>query len=79
MGEIPEVMIKSTRSGSLLVSVGQYVGVPVDKKELLLAWITFASSRPLVVVSLDPYSVCLLLKSPPAKKLGPSVRKKVSK
>ena len=62
MGEFPEVTIKCRRSGSLLVSVGQYVGVPVDKKELLLAWITFASSRPLVVVSLDPHSVCLLLK-----------------
>ena len=41
MGEIPEVKIKSRRSGSLLVSVGQYVGVPVDKKELLLTWTTF--------------------------------------
>ena len=32
-----------------------------------------------MVVSLDPHSICLLLKSPPARKLSPSVRKKVSK
>jgi len=38
-----------------------------------------ASSRPLVVVSLDPQSVCLLLKYPPAKKLGPRVRKNATK
>jgi len=38
-----------------------------------------ASSRPLVVGSLDPQSVFLLLKSPPAKKLGPRVWKNASK
>ena len=38
-----------------------------------------ANSRPLVVDSLDPHSVSLLLKSPPAKKQGPRVWKKASK
>ena len=35
--------------------------------------------RPLVVVSLDPQSVFLLLKSPPAKKHGQRVWKNASK
>jgi len=35
--------------------------------------------RPFLVVSLDPQSAFLLLKSPPAKKLGPRVRKNASK
>ena len=37
-----------------------------------------ASSRPLVVVNLERQSVCLLLKSPPGKKLGPRVWKNAS-
>ena len=40
---------------------------------------TLASSRPLVVISLDPQNVCLLLKSPPARRLGPRVRNNASK
>ena len=38
-----------------------------------------ANSCPLVVVSLDPQSVFLLFKSPPAKKHGPRVWKNASK
>jgi hypothetical protein len=32
-GENPEIMKKSSRSGIFLVSVGQYVGVPVVRTE----------------------------------------------
>jgi hypothetical protein len=72
VGEIPEVMKKSGRSGSLWASVGQCVGVIVSLDYLD----KFAS---FVVVSLEPQSVFLLLKSPPVIKLGPRVRKNASK
>jgi hypothetical protein len=73
------MMKKSNKSGILWGSVGQYVGEPVDRKEKLLDWINLASSRPFVVISLDPHRVCLLLKSPPTINLGPRVWKNAAK
>ena len=36
--DIPLVIKKSKRSGILLSSVGQYVGDPVDRKEVVSGW-----------------------------------------
>jgi hypothetical protein len=46
---MPFVTQKSTRSGSLFLSYGQYVGSPI----------VLSSSRPLGVMSLDPQLICL--------------------
>jgi hypothetical protein len=59
--DIPFATKKSSRSGILFPSVGQYVGVPVDKYELLFSCMTFDNSLPFVVVSSEPHNVCLLL------------------
>jgi len=57
--EILFVTKKSKRSGSLLGSVGQYVGFPVVKNKFFCK--RLYSSLPLVVVVQDPKTVCLLL------------------
>jgi hypothetical protein len=58
---IPFVKQKSTRSGSLFLSDGQYVGSPVDRCFKLILSVALSISRPLGVMSLDPQSVCLAL------------------
>jgi hypothetical protein len=52
---------KSTRSGSLFLSDGQYVGSPEDRCFELFFPIVLSTSRPLGEISLDPQSVCLAL------------------
>jgi hypothetical protein len=59
--EIPLVTKKSSRSGILFSSVGQYVGVLVDRNDKFFSWITFHNSLPFVVAKRGPHSVCLLL------------------
>jgi hypothetical protein len=39
--DIPLATNKSSRSGTLFSSVGQYVGVPVDRNEYFFTWVTF--------------------------------------
>jgi hypothetical protein len=51
----------STRSGSLFLRDGQYVGSPVDRCFKLFLSIVFSTSRPLGVMSLDSQLVCLTL------------------
>jgi hypothetical protein len=58
---IPSVTQKSTESGSLFLSVGQYVGSPVDRCFKLLLSSVLSSSRHLGVIILDPQSVCFAL------------------
>jgi hypothetical protein len=58
---IPFVTQKSTRSGSLFLSDGQYMGSPVDRCFKLFLFIILSTSRPLGVMSLDPQWVCLAL------------------
>ena len=55
----PLVTAKSSRSGFLFRSVGQYVGVPVDNILRLLFLMHFSRILPRGVVFLDPHSVCL--------------------
>jgi hypothetical protein len=54
---------KSTRSGSLLLSDGQYVGSPENRcfKFFFFFFSVLSTSRPLDAISLDPQSVCLAL------------------
>jgi hypothetical protein len=53
---------KYTRSGSLFLSDGQYVGSLEDKCfKFFLSFIVLNTLCPLGVISLDPQSVCLLL------------------
>jgi hypothetical protein len=52
---------KSTRSGSLFLSDGQYVGSPEDICFKLFFFNVLSTSRPLGEVSLNPQSVCLAL------------------
>jgi hypothetical protein len=59
--EIPLVTKKSSRSGILFPSVGQYIGVLVDRNEYFFSWIIFDNSLPFVVVKREPHKVCLLL------------------
>ena len=59
--DIPFVTKKSSRSGILFLSVGQYFGVPVDRNETFFSWITFDNSLPFVVVKRESHIVCLLL------------------
>ena len=66
-------------SGIFCGSGGQYVGFAVDRTLYLFCSTTFKSSRPLVVVVLAPHCVCLLLKSPPTKNLGPILLKNAMK
>jgi hypothetical protein len=58
---IPFVTQKSTRSSSLFLSGGQYVGSPVDECFKLFLSIVLSALRPLGVVSVDSQSVCLAL------------------
>jgi hypothetical protein len=58
---IPFVTQKSTRSGSLFLSDGQYVGSPIDRCFKLFLSIILSTSRPLGILSLYPQSVCLAL------------------
>jgi hypothetical protein len=66
----PFVTQNSTRSGSLFLSDGQYVGSPVD---VLFPPIVLSTSRLLAVTSLDQQSICLALWSPPAINRRPRV------
>jgi hypothetical protein len=52
---------KSIRSGSLFLSVGQYVGCLIDRCLKLVLSTVLSISRPLGHISLDPQSVCLAL------------------
>jgi hypothetical protein len=52
---------KSTRSGSLFLSVGHYFGSPVERCFRPFLSSGLSTSRPLAFVSLDPHSVCLAL------------------
>jgi hypothetical protein len=61
--EILSVTKQSSRSGILFPSVGQFVGVAVDRNEYLCSWITFDNSVAFVVIKRAPYRVCLLLYS----------------
>jgi hypothetical protein len=70
--KIPLVTRKSSRSGTLFSSVGQYVGVPVDRNEQFFSWLTFYNSLPFVVVKREPHTVCVM-SSPQAINFGPSV------
>jgi hypothetical protein len=56
---MPFVTQKSTRSGSLLLADGQYVGSPVDR--CFVFAIVLSTSRALGLVSQDPQSVRLAL------------------
>jgi hypothetical protein len=69
---------KSRRSGVLLGSEGQYVGVPADRYVQLWRVMDCIKFLPFGVVNLDPQSVCLAFQSPPAMNLGPRWRRKVS-
>ena len=57
----PLVTAKSSRSGFLFRSVGQYVGVLVNNILRLLLLMYFSSVLPRGVVFLDPHSVCFEL------------------
>ena len=59
--EIPLVTKKSSRSGILFPSIGQYVGVPVYRNEEFFSMTTFDNYLPFVIVKRDHHSVCLLL------------------
>jgi hypothetical protein len=59
--EMPLVTKKSSRSGVLLPSVGQYVGDPVDRYRQFCSCIAFSNSLPFVGVSREPHLMCLLL------------------
>jgi hypothetical protein len=69
---------KPRRSGVLLGSVGQCVGVPADRYEQLCLVMDYIKFLPFGVVNLDPQSVCLAFQSPPAMNLGPMWLWKVS-
>lgn len=73
---IPFEMKKSSRSVTFLGSVGQYVGLRADRKLQFLFLIAFSRPAPLPgVISLEPHSVCLVLKSPPMLNLCPNFSK----
>jgi hypothetical protein len=57
----PFVTQKCTRSGSLFLSNGQYVGPLVDGCFKLFLSTVLSTSHPLGVMSLDLQSVCLAL------------------
>ena len=57
----PFVTVKSSRSGFLIRSVGQYVGLPVDNILRLLFLMYFFRVLPRGVVFLDPHNVCFEL------------------
>ena len=59
--DIPLVTKKSNRSGILFPTVGQYVGLPVDRNERLSSRSTFDNSVPFVVVRRPPHRESLLL------------------
>ena len=67
----PFVTAKSNRSGVLLRSVGQYVGLPVDSTLRLLFLMHFSSVLPLGVLILESHNMCFALKSPAAIYLLP--------
>ena len=52
---------KSIRSGTFLLSLGQYVGSPVETCSRLAVCMALNNSRPLGEVSLDPHLVCFAL------------------
>jgi hypothetical protein len=56
--ELPLVTKKSSRSGILFQSVGQYVGVPVDRNEKCFSWVAFDNSLSLIVIKREPHRVC---------------------
>jgi len=60
---------KSSRSGVLFGSEGQYVGSPVDIYEQFV--IDCSRFLPFGVVNLEPQLVCLVFQSPPAINLFP--------
>jgi len=62
-------------SGILHLSVGQWVGSPVDIISRFKVLIEFISSRSLVVINLDLLTGCLALKSLPISKGGLERRK----
>ena len=59
LGEIFLIMKKSSKSGILLVSVGQYVGSYVVRSLRLLVVMLFRRFLPLAVTSLLTHWVCL--------------------
>jgi hypothetical protein len=61
LGEFILLTQKSTRSGSLFLSDGQYGGSPIDWYFKLFLSVVLSSSRPLNVMSLDPQSVCVMV------------------
>ena len=78
-GEIFLVMKKSSKSGILLVSVGQYVGSYVVRQLRLLVVMLFKRFLPLAVTRLLLHWVCLTLQSPSAMNLLPRASRKLSK
>jgi hypothetical protein len=60
----PFAIAKSSKSGILLASVGQYVGSPVDRIFRLFCSMTCSKFFPLVVVSRDPQTVFFAFQSP---------------
>jgi hypothetical protein len=58
---IPFATQESTRSGSIFLSDGQYVGCPIDGCFKLFLSIVLSSLLHLGVMSLDPQFVCLAL------------------
>jgi hypothetical protein len=55
---------KSRRSGSLLPSVGQYVGAPVEIWRMCRGIVEAWRLRPFVFVRREPHEVCLAFQSP---------------
>jgi hypothetical protein len=70
LGESPFVTQKSTRSGRIFLSDGQYIGSPIGRCFKLFLSIVLSSSRPLGAMSLDPQSECFS-KPPPAMNRRP--------
>jgi hypothetical protein len=54
---------KCSRSGSLFLSDGQYVGSPIDRYFMLFLSIVLSTSRPMGVISLDLQSMLSIVVS----------------
>ena len=67
----PFITAKSSKSGILFRSAGQYVDLPVDNMLRLLVLLYFSNVLPGCVLNLEPHSVCFALKSPAAMYLSP--------
>ena len=59
----PFITVKSSKSGVLFKSVGQYVGLSVNNILWLLVLIYFSNVLPRGVLILEPHSVYFALKS----------------